>query len=111
VTIAASETVRRRNGARINFETITSAGHRPEPIEVAAVWLTARDGTLGRDNRSFQAAGAFNYRDIGSSPGTRRTIGRPRAFQGPAIIVIPPPAQRRPIWLGPARELRDIKTR
>jgi DNA polymerase III epsilon subunit-like protein len=39
----------------IDFETTTPAGHRPEPFEVAAVWLTVRDGTLARDNRSFQA--------------------------------------------------------
>jgi DNA polymerase III epsilon subunit-like protein len=39
----------------IDFETTTPAGYRPEPIEVAAVWLTVQDGTLARDNRSFQA--------------------------------------------------------
>src|SRR5260370_25314779 len=39
----------------IDFETTTPSGYRPEPIEVAAVWLTIQDGTLARDNRSFQA--------------------------------------------------------
>jgi DNA polymerase-3 subunit epsilon len=39
----------------IDFETTTPAGYRPEPIEVAAVWLTVQDGALGRDGRSFQA--------------------------------------------------------
>ena len=39
----------------IDFETTTPAGYRPEPVEVAAVWLTVRDDTLVRDNRSFQA--------------------------------------------------------
>jgi DNA polymerase III subunit epsilon len=39
----------------IDFETTTPAGYRPEPIEVAAVWLTVRDGILARDDRSFQA--------------------------------------------------------
>jgi DNA polymerase-3 subunit epsilon len=39
----------------IDFETTTPSGYRPEPIEVAAVWLTVQDDTLARDNRSFQA--------------------------------------------------------
>lgn len=39
----------------IDFETTTPVGYRPEPIEVAAVWLTVQNRTLARDNRSFQA--------------------------------------------------------
>jgi DNA polymerase III subunit epsilon len=39
----------------IDFETTTPAGYRPEPIEVAAVWLTVQEGALARDNRSFQS--------------------------------------------------------
>jgi DNA polymerase III subunit epsilon len=39
----------------IDFEATTPAGSRPEPIEVAALWVTTRHGRLGRDGRKFQA--------------------------------------------------------
>jgi DNA polymerase-3 subunit epsilon len=39
----------------IDFEGTTPAGYRPEPIEVAALWLHVRDGNLSPDGRIFQA--------------------------------------------------------
>jgi DNA polymerase III subunit epsilon len=39
----------------IDFEETTPAGYRPEPIEVAALWLHVHDGKLNRDGRTFQA--------------------------------------------------------
>jgi len=57
----------------IDFETTTPAGYRPEPVEVAAVWLTVRDGTLARDNRSFQASSARPR----TRPSRRSTPTRP----------------------------------
>jgi DNA polymerase-3 subunit epsilon len=39
----------------IDFETTTPTGARPEPIDVAALWLHAPDGILARTGRRFQA--------------------------------------------------------
>ncbi len=39
----------------IDFETTTPSGARPEPIDVAALWLHARDGVPVRTGRRFQA--------------------------------------------------------
>ena len=39
----------------IDFEGTTPAGYRPEPIEVAALWLHVHDGKLNRDGSTFQA--------------------------------------------------------
>ncbi len=39
----------------IDFETTTPPGVRPEPIDVAALWLHARDGKPARTGRRFQA--------------------------------------------------------
>jgi DNA polymerase III epsilon subunit-like protein len=39
----------------IDFETTTPPGARPEPIDVAALWLHAPDGILARTGRRFQA--------------------------------------------------------
>ena len=39
----------------IDFETTTPPGARPEPIDVAALWLHAPDGILTRTGRRFQA--------------------------------------------------------
>ncbi len=39
----------------IDFETTTPPGARPEPIDVAALWLHAPDGVLTRTGRRFQA--------------------------------------------------------
>jgi DNA polymerase III subunit epsilon len=39
----------------IDFETTTPPGTRPEPIDVAALWLHARDGMPTRTGRRFQA--------------------------------------------------------
>jgi hypothetical protein len=39
----------------IDFEGTTPAGYRPEPIEVAALWLHVHDGNLSPDGCTFQA--------------------------------------------------------
>jgi DNA polymerase-3 subunit epsilon len=39
----------------IDFETTTPSGARPEPIDVAALWLHARDGMPAKTGRRFQA--------------------------------------------------------
>lgn len=39
----------------IDFEATTPPGARPEPIDVAAMWLTAADGTPRPIGRRFQA--------------------------------------------------------
>jgi DNA polymerase III epsilon subunit-like protein len=51
VTIVACETLRHCSGARINFETTTPKGYRPEPIEVAVISLNFQAGQLTKTAR------------------------------------------------------------
>jgi len=106
----------------IDFETTTPPGARPEPIDVAAVWLHAPDGMLARTGRRFQAlirppthapVSASDIHQTGITPAM--VAGQPAAPQvlarldgeldnGPALLI----AHNAPTEAGILYDYRDV---
>lgn len=66
----------------IDFETTTPPGVRPEPIDVAALWLTTADGIPRPDGRRFEALIRPPAHAAVTEMDTRQTAITPRMVAG-----------------------------
>ncbi len=87
----------------IDFETTTPSGARPEPIDVAALWLHARDGVPVRTGRRFQAL---------IRPPAHAPVSASDTYQTgitPVMVASQPAASQIPVPAGRHRAMPDVE--